>query len=285
MIPWTMRRVFLSINTAIEVVVPFCLLFCATRSLCGLSRLALAGPQALQPASATTRSAASLIVSAVVKLRPLAFSISLPFSTFVPSIRMTIGTGTPRSRDRRDDPFRQHVAAQDAAENIDQHRLDALVRHQDAERVLDLFGVGAAADIQEVRRLASGQLDDVHRRHGQAGAVDHAADRAVELDVIQRILRRFDLERIFLGQVAHVLDVRVAEEGVVVERHLRVEREQVAFFGHDQRIDLDERGVGFNEGVPHGGHQLPGLRDLRALQTERKGELARLEVAQARRRD
>src|SRR6266542_1222236 len=48
-------------------------------------------------ASATTRSAASLIVSAVVKFRRLSRSICFPFSTLVPSILMTIGTGTPRS--------------------------------------------------------------------------------------------------------------------------------------------------------------------------------------------
>ena len=69
---------------------------------------------------------------------------------------------------RGNHPFGEHVAAQDAAEDVDEHRLDALVRHQDAERVLDLFGVGAAADVEEVRRLAARQLDDVHRRHRQA---------------------------------------------------------------------------------------------------------------------
>jgi hypothetical protein len=40
---------------------------------------------------------------------------------------------------------------------------------------------GAAADIEEVGRLAAVQLDDVHGRHRQAGAVDHAADVAVQL--------------------------------------------------------------------------------------------------------
>ena len=51
---------------------------------------------ALRPAR-TTCSAASPIESAVVKFRPLSFSICLPSSTFVPSMRMTIGTRTPRS--------------------------------------------------------------------------------------------------------------------------------------------------------------------------------------------
>src|SRR5687767_4764527 len=49
------------------------------------------------PASATTLSAASLIVSAVAKFSPLSASIFFPSSTLVPFMRMTIGTGTPNS--------------------------------------------------------------------------------------------------------------------------------------------------------------------------------------------
>ncbi len=70
--------------------------------------------------------------------------------------------------DRGDDAFGEHVAAQDAAEDVDQDGLDALVGHQDLEGVPDLLGVGAAADVEEVRRLAARQLDDVHRRHREA---------------------------------------------------------------------------------------------------------------------
>jgi hypothetical protein len=40
---------------------------------------------------------------------------------------------------------------------------------------------GAAADVEEVGRLAAVQLDHVHGRHRQAGAVDHAADVAVQV--------------------------------------------------------------------------------------------------------
>ena len=47
--------------------------------------------------STTTVSAASPIESAVEKFRPLSFSIRFPSSTLVPSMRMTIGTGTPSS--------------------------------------------------------------------------------------------------------------------------------------------------------------------------------------------
>src|SRR6185437_11701084 len=52
----------------------------------------------LPPAAATTFSAASLMPSAMVKLKPESRRICLPCSTLVPSMRMTIGTLMPRSR-------------------------------------------------------------------------------------------------------------------------------------------------------------------------------------------
>src|SRR5262249_1099812 len=48
-------------------------------------------------ASFTTVSAASPMESALVRFKPLSRSICLPSSTLVPSMRITIGTGTPNS--------------------------------------------------------------------------------------------------------------------------------------------------------------------------------------------
>ena len=81
------------------------------------------------------------------------------------------------------------------------------------------------------------------------GAVDHAADIAVELDVVELVLAGFELDRVLLVLVAQRLDFGVAEQRVVVERHLGVERQQVAGPGHDQRVDLDQRRVEFGKGA------------------------------------
>ena len=70
----------------------------------------------------------------------------------------------------------------------------------------------AAAHVEEVGRLAAVQLDDVHRRHGEAGAVHHAPDVAVERDVGEVVLRRLDLLLVLLVEVAQLDDVGVAEE-------------------------------------------------------------------------
>ena len=49
--------------------------------------------------------------------------------------------------------------------------------------------------------------------------------------------------------VAQLFDVLVAEQGVVVEVHLGVEGDDVTRAGHDQRVDLDDRGVEVDEGL------------------------------------
>ena len=112
---------------------------------------------------------------------------------------------------------------------------------------------------------AAVELDDVHRRHGEAGAVHHAADIAVELDVVELVLGGFELGRVFLGLVAHLFDLGMAEQRVVVEVHLGVEREHVAGAGDDQRIDLDDRGIEAGEGLVHAEHELGRGGDLLAL--------------------
>ena len=118
----------------------------------------------------------------------------------------------------------QAVAAQDAAENVDQHCAHVGVAEDDLESLAHLLGAGAAAHVEKVGGLAARQLDDVHGGHGQPGAVHHAADVAAELDIVQTMLGGFNFERLFLVQVAQLVQVGVAEEGVVVEVELGVER-------------------------------------------------------------
>ena len=49
------------------------------------------------------------------------------------------------------------------------------------------------------------------------GAVDEAGDAAVELDVIEVEFAGLDFQRRFLGEIAHLLNVLVAIERVVIQ--------------------------------------------------------------------
>ena len=139
-----------------------------------------------------------------------------------------------------------------------------------------LLGIGATTDVQKISRHAARVLNDVHGRHRQAGAVHHAADISVELDVIQAVFRGLDFERVLFRDVAQFFQFGTAEEAVVVEVHLRVEREQASIAARDEWIDLHQRGVGFLERVVQTGHEFHGLIDLLGLEPEFKCQLPRL---------
>ena len=139
---------------------------------------------------------------------------------------------------RGNDTGRQNVAAQDAAKDVDEDALYFGIAGQNLEGVLHLLGVGASANVEEIRGRAASQLDDVHGGHGQTGAIDHAANGAVKLDVVELVARGLHFEWIFLVEVAQGRDFLVAIECVVVKGHLGVERDQPAVAGDDQRIDL-----------------------------------------------
>src|SRR5699024_3325943 len=82
-----------------------------------------------------------------------------------------------------DNTFGNQITAHDTAKDVDQNGLDVGAGSNQLERLGHPFGRGATADIEEIRRRAAMQLDQIHGAHGQAGAVDHATDIAVELNV------------------------------------------------------------------------------------------------------
>src|SRR3972149_4118270 len=139
-----------------------------------------------------------------------------------------------------DDPLRQSVTPKDATEDVNEDSSDRAVRGQDAKRILDLFSAGATPHIQEVRWLAAGKLDDIHGGHGQAGPIDHAAHCALQLDVVESKLRGLNLKWRLLVQVAPLLDIGMAKEGVVIKVYLRIQSQEPVLGGDHQRVDLDQ---------------------------------------------
>jgi len=72
----------------------------------------------------------------------------------------------PKAAGRADNALGDDVTAHDAAEDVDKDALHILVGENDLEGFGDTLGGGATTDIEEVRRRAALQLDDVHGRHG-----------------------------------------------------------------------------------------------------------------------
>src|SRR5260370_5913798 len=175
-----------------------------------------------------------------------------------------------------DDPGGENIAAEDAAENIDEHGFDCGIAHENAESALDLFGGGAAADIEKIRGGAASVLDDIHGGHGETGAVNHAGDAAVELDVVEAVLGGFDFERILFIEVAEFAKILVTEKGVVVKSHLGVEGDKLAFAGKHARIDFEQRGISIDEGAVKSLKERSRRIHSFDRQAETEGELASL---------
>ena len=119
-------------------------------------------------------------------------------------------------------------------------------------------------------------FDDVHRRHGETGAVHETGDVAIETDVVEVVLRGLDLAGIFLGGVVEGGDVRMTVKSVVVEIEFRVEREDTAVRRGDERIDLDHGAITLDEEAVERGEELAELLRLVTGKTELGGELAHL---------
>src|SRR5690606_7154640 len=185
---------------------------------------------------------------------------------------------------RGDHALGDQVAAHDAAEDVDQDGLDLGVGKNELERLGDAFLGGAAADVQEVGRIAAVQLDDVHGGHGKTGAVDHAGDVAVQRDVVEAVLVGDVFLLVFLRRITHLGQVRVAEHGGVVEVDLGVQHHDAVVGGDDQRVDLDQRRILVHEHVVQALHHPGEVLELVLGDAEAEGQLAYLVVLQAGRR-
>src|SRR5258707_5680788 len=156
--------------------------------------------------------------------------------------------------DRRDDPVGHRVAGGDAAEDVHEHAAYARVGEHDLQAVRHHLGGRPAADVEEVGRPDAAERlarvgHHVQGGHDQAGPVADDADLAVQLDVVEVLLDGPGLDRVGVAGIGEP-GVLLAERGVVVQRHLAVDREDLAVLGERHRVDLDQRRVLIAEHAP-----------------------------------
>ena len=115
-------------------------------------------------------------------------------------------------------------------------------------------------------------VDHVQGRHGQAGAVDHAADVAIQLDEGQAFFPGGNFIRILLFHVAEFDPFRLTEEGVVIQIDFAVEHHHIAGFGEYKRIDLRLGAVIFHENFKKLFHYVQHGIDRRGVAKELGGD-------------
>src|SRR6516164_4243229 len=146
-----------------------------------------------------------------------------------------------------DNTLSNDVTTHDTPEDIDKNGFHVLVCDQDLKGFRHLLLAGAPAYIEKICRLATGILNDVHRRHGKPGAIYQTSDIPLQSDIVQTEPRRFDLSRIFLVNVPHFQDILVPEESVVVEVEFGIQRIDNALWGHHKGIYFHKRAIERNK--------------------------------------
>src|SRR5699024_4868191 len=155
--------------------------------------------------------------------------------------------GVAQRLQRLDDALGDGDAGGDAPEDVDEHALDLLVAEDHVQARGHDLGRRTAADIQEVRRLDPAVPlarvgDDVEGGHDQPCTVADDADLAVELDVVEVVLLRLELERVGRRRVLELSVAGLAEVRVGVQGDLAVERQDLVVGRAHQRVDLDQSG-------------------------------------------
>src|SRR6266516_1922823 len=173
-----------------------------------------------------------------------------------------------------DDSLGNDVATHDASENVDEDTFDVAILENDLERLGDLFPGGSPPNVEEVGGLAANLVKNVEGRHGEPGAVYHAADVPLQLDVGEVVLAGIDFEGVELGVVEHVGVFPVAEHGVVVEVDFGVHRHQPPRLGDHQRVDLYQIAVLLQAGPVQVEDQVDAILADAPLEPECQGNLA-----------
>ncbi len=196
--------------------------------------------------------------------RPLLASICAREGALVPSRRTMTGMLTPTSLTAAMMPSAMMSQRTMPPKILIRIARDLGIRQNQLERRRDALLGGAAAHIQEIRRLAAVQLNQVHGRHGQAGAIHHAGDIAVERHIVEFVLRRLALHGILLRVIAHRGQILVPKQRVVFDVDLGIQGQKIAVRGDDQRIDLHQAGIAFQIQLVDRVRDFAELRDLRA---------------------
>ena len=141
-----------------------------------------------------------------------------------------------------------------SAENIDEDRANLIIAKDDIQALSHNLCRGTATDIQEVRGLYSplftGQGNNVQGGHNQAGTVTDHADLAFQAHVVQSGFLCHGLARILRRLIGKSCVFGVTEGRIVVQRHLAIQRQNIALLGQDQGVDLNQGGVFASVGIP-----------------------------------
>ena len=165
-----------------------------------------------------------------------------------------LGSSISKGLQGTDDAASNLIARGDSTENVDEHGANLLVSQDDVQALGHNFCRGTATDIEEIRGpdapVFTRQCHNVQGRHDQACAVTNHAHLPLQAHVVQSGFLRHGLARILRGNVGVCGMFGVTESGIVIQRHLAVQRQNIALLGQDQGVDFNQGGVFASVGIP-----------------------------------
>merc|ERR1719150_1772210 len=146
-----------------------------------------------------------------------------------------------------DDAVGDRGAVHDAAKHIHQDGFHPLVFSDDAESLPHLIFLDIATHIEEVGRLSTVELDNVHGRHGQPSTIHQASNIAIQLHIVEVVTGSINLPWVQLRGVLHVEDGLLPERGVVIKAKLGIGGIHFSLRCLCQRINLQLKTVHVQE--------------------------------------
>src|SRR5690606_20947131 len=161
-------------------------------------------------------------------------------------------------------------------EYVDKNGFYVRILQNDPETSFYRSGIRSTTHVEEVRRLATRQFDDVHSGHCQTSAIYHTPDVAVQLHVIQVSFAGFNLQGIFFRQVTQLHQILMTIQRVVVEVNFRINGEDPVVGGFQKGIDLEHGSVESDISIIKGMNELDAFLERVTFPAQSKRDFARL---------
>ncbi len=195
------------------------------------------------------------------------YEVNFSFSWFAEIVKKSksfISIGASQSNNDRyvnlylrsciDDALSNCITFHDTSENVNEDSLYLGMLTENLKCCLHLFSICTATDIEEVCRLATLELNNIHCGHGKASSIYHASNVAVKGNVVEAssdcfffiiilICCRSEVSTLFV----HVKQFLLSEKCIIINVDLSINTINVLLGGNSPWVNLNLGSIKLNE--------------------------------------
>src|SRR5690606_21423576 len=132
------------------------------------------------------------------------------------------------------------VTTYDTTKDVDKDRFYVWIFKYDSESFLYSFSISCTTHVQEVRRITSGQFNDVHGSHCKTGTVYHTGNITVKFYKVKSGIASFNICWIFLTCISKCFQVFVTEKSVTVQGYFSINSNDFIVRCLKNRVDFEK---------------------------------------------